>query len=324
MVLTRIQASDFQDAGLKGNLSKLEAIAKFSASSNPSAVDIVGDVFDAHLLNELVGASFGKQTSKLLESKPELTKRLEAHKSFYTSLYQKYGGNPDPNKITPEETKKLENFEAEIKGSGLLDAQQEDMRAVSEPIIRYYQECAQRISGIKAPVYYVRGNNDTSFMQEIVKGIYPELEARLIEDGAFRIIGLNNTNYPSEDIFSQINMGQMHVPPDWLKAYDTYNLKKTGKKANILMMHGPPNGFREGHDEKQAEGITKLIEEHTPDNGLLLVECGHFHKAKLEAVKSGKGNNGYVIARSSPNIFFEHRFDDEGNYLSSEIYKYSN
>jgi Icc-related predicted phosphoesterase len=321
MVLTRIQASDFQDAGVKGNLSKLETIALFSATSKPRAVDIVGDVFDAHILQEVIAASPKTNVSALQKIKPELGKTLGEYRALNEMLSKKYGENLNSNRLTSEELQAAKGLEEEIQKSGLLEAQAQDF---VEAIAGYYQGCAKILGGIKVPLYFVRGNNDTCFMQDIVKGTYPELVGRLVEDGPFRIIGMNNTNYPQEDILTQRRMGTMHVPPDWQDAYSKYSINKTGKKANVIMMHDPPNGFREGHDERDGEGITKLISEHIPDNGFVLVECGHYHKAKLETVKSKDGKRGYVIARSSPNIFFEHSFDDNGNYVSTHIYQYQN
>ena len=321
MVLTRIQASDFQaEKTKKENLSRLEAIAQFSAQGKPSAVDIVGDVFDTHILQEISASSPQKNIKALLEAKPELKKTITEYITLIGNLQQTYGKDID-EKSSPEEKSVRQKLEENIARSGYNDAQAQDF---IESVRSYYSECAKALAPIKAPIYFIRGNNDTNTMQDILKGRYPELEGKLIEDGKFRIIGLNNTNYPLEDILTNMGMGAAHVPPDFSTAYSKYSAKKTGKKANVIMMHGPPNGFRDGQDGKAGEDITKLLDEHTPDKGFLLVECGHFHKAKLEAVKSKDGKKGYIIARSSPNIFFEHSFDDNGNYLSTHIYKHKN
>lgn len=319
MALKRIQASDFQAGDMKSNFSRLETLARFASTTAPNMVDIVGDVFDTHILEEIISTSPNTNTKSLLNSKPEINGILQKRNAVYGALAKKYGKKLDPKNLAPEEIESIQGAEAELANSGLAEAQAKDLM---DSIARYYGECARILGAIKSPCYYIRGNNDTSFMQNIIKGIYPELEGRLVEDGPFRIIGINNTNYPQEDVLAHY-LGSAHVPPDWKGAYEKYSVSKTGKKANIIMMHGPPNGFRDGHDEKDGEGITRLIKEHTPDQGFLLVECGHFHKAMLQAVKSKDGKSGYVIARSSPNIFFEHEFDDNGNYVSSEIYRYN-
>jgi Icc-related predicted phosphoesterase len=259
MALTRIQASDLQDSSPEVNLSKLEQIVELAGRDNASSVDLVGDLFDALILQEFLSK----------------------------------------NGSTEETQKQAGQF-----------------------MTQYYSMQNEILSKLKVPYYIILGNHDSMLITEIIKGAkYPSLEKKIQEDKQFGpIIGISNTNYKSERIFPE----QISAPQDGPSAYDTYNLKKTGdKKARIMMLHGPPNGFRDGHDTPEADGITKLINEHRQPGQYLLVECGHFHTAMLTAVKDKDGNGGYVVARSSPNTFFKHIFDDSGNYQSTKIYGFA-
>jgi Icc-related predicted phosphoesterase len=260
MTLTRIQASDLQDATPEVNLSKLEKIAAFANSSGTNSVDLVGDLFDAHLIQ---------------------------------ALFQEKG------------------------------ATEETQKQAGQFMMQYYSAQSEILSKLKAPYYIIPGNNDTMPITEIIKGAkYPSLEKKIQDDKQFGpIIGISNTNYKDERFFPE----ELSAPQDGPTAYDTYSVKKTGgKKAKIIMLHGPPNGFREGKDTPEADGVTKLINEHKQPGQFMLVECGHFHKAELTAVKDKDGKGGYVVARSSPNIFYQHQFDDGGNYKSTKIYGFSN
>jgi Icc-related predicted phosphoesterase len=316
MALTRIQASDFQDAGVKGNLSKLEVIAQFANDSKTAGVDLVGDIFDAHAMDEVQKQYNTGEAVSNLEKDPNIKKLTDRRTAFINHLLEKYGDSfyekIQNNQFEPDELKEFDDMDKRLKEVGIPAANAVDSQMA---IKRYYAECANRIGGIKSPVYAIRGNNDLNFMQEIVKARYPELERKLLEDGPFRIIGMNNTNHPGGGLIEEY--GNLAVPSDSQEAYDTYNLKKTGgKKANVIMMHDPPN-------TKGAEGIVKLIQEHVQPGKFLLVECGHVPGAELTAVKDKDGKGGYVIARSSNDTVFKHVFDDDGNYLKTKIYGYS-
>jgi Icc-related predicted phosphoesterase len=315
MVLTRVQASDFQEAGVKGNLSKLEIIAKSAGESKPAGVDLVGDIFDYHSMDDIQKQLNKGETASRLESDPNIKALLEENRKVGEALSKKYGESFKDRiknkQLEPGELQMIQRISQGIQSSGLMQAQMEDYMGAVQT---YYQLCAKAIGSISSPVYAIRGNNDWNFMQDIIKSAkYPELERKLIEDGPFKIIGMNNTNLPGEVIQEY---GQMGVPSDSKQAYETYNLQKTGgKKANIIMMHDPPT-------MPGAEDVLKLVEEHAPSNGYLLVEFGHLDKTARLEVKTTKDGRKMVFARSSMNIFFEHSFDDKGNYLYSDMYKY--
>jgi Icc-related predicted phosphoesterase len=190
--------------------------------------------------------------------------------------------------------------------SGFNEAQGKD---IINAIASYYKMEAEILGNYKGSIYVVPGNNDTPFIQKIINAKYPSLEQKLMRDGPFSIIGISNTNYKGEIAFQD---------PRLVIQNDVSNATKYSPRdgrANVISLHGPPNGYRDGNDQPEAEVITKLINEHKKAGEYLLVECGHFHKAILE----DKG--GVVYARSSPNVFFIHNFSDEGTYVSTTIYQ---
>lgn len=307
MTLTRIQASDFQDAGVKGNLSKLEIIAKYAQKTN-ARFDNVGDTFDTHIIEDYLKLGGGKNTEQLLKSNPAAKAKKEEMEKFSAELDKKYASHPD--QIVEADLAKIQKMNQELMKMGYFQAQAKDLT----PALRdFYKQVAKIISPLKGRTFIIRGNNDAAFMPEEVQGVtYPELGDKMVEDGPFRIIGFNNIDQAAQPLMPY----GAAFESDSTNLYQKYNLKRTGKRANIIMMHNPPMG-REGE-----EGLQKLIAEHIPETGVLLVEAGHTHSFELSFQKNKTGNGGVVIAVSSPNYFFEHKFDDNGNYKSTDIYRY--
>jgi Icc-related predicted phosphoesterase len=290
MTLIRLQGSDFQlSKNHKGNLDKLATIAEHSkmlstGNEKVAGVDLVGDLYDTHFILSLKG--------QFMEQHPEVVEMLQKG-----------------------EGEKLQSVPGFKELAEAVTREPQMMQQV-------YQAAEKIVAGIDTDVYGVTGNNDAKFIKDIVKSVkFSDLEQKMIESGPFRIIGANNTNYPEEQaVASATERPDLAFQPDdgadlsSSSAYQNLNVRKTGKKANILQLHGPPNGvgMRNNHDSKTV-GITKLIEEHKPG----LVECGHFHSARI----STKNNTTY--ARSSPNYYFEHHFDDSGKYEKTEIFSYA-
>jgi len=289
----RIQASDLQDDGLEGNLNKFRTVANHTNSlvkkgKNVPGVDLAGDLFDMHLIYSYLA----KVEKAFFEDNPEALEIIQK------------------GELTQEDWKKLSSFPGfdEVIGA-----------KVPGLIGKIYQTQEEILSGIQTDVYGVTGNNDARFIKDVVNSVkFTDLEGRLVENGPFTILGANNTNYPEEEAFPGA-LAQFAFPSDddadleKSVAYQKYNIGKTKKKANIFLLHGPPNSVEmRGKHDNSAKGISKLIEEHKPD----LVECGHFHSARIVT------KDGVTYARTSPNIYFEHHFNDGGRYQFTEIYRY--
>lgn len=306
-----LQASDFQDQGVQGNLKTLESIVSVANNKKVSAMHLVGDLFDAHGLQEFLQMVGTPESKSFIEANPDIQGLFKQREQALKDLQAKYGNNLNQaiaeGKLKEGDLAGYIKAEKAINESGFLQAQEKD---IGSAVRAYYGKQAGILGKYSNKIYVVPGNNDSKAITDIIKAQYPSLEQKMVEDGPFKIIGISNTNYEGEVALPQ----GMTYPNDGPNAYEVYSLKKTGKKANIIMLHGPPNGYRDGHDEPAAEGITKLIKEHKADGRYMLVECGHFHSGLLEE------KDGVIYARSSPNVFFIHHFDDGGNYNSSTIY----
>jgi Icc-related predicted phosphoesterase len=306
MTLIRLQASDFQDeAEFQHNITKLEAIAIHAndivkSGKKLAGVDLVGDFYEAHAVDN----AFKSQIAQLAQQHPDAQKIFQRHKGDLLASI--------------DEIVQLHDFEPLKKRL---------FQMLAQTVQDVYQNMDQIIAGINAPVYGVMGNTDVQDVYQILKSVkFTDIEDGVVENGPFRIAGANNTYELPFIIAHLFPAAGVHYDdhPDTGQspAYQRLNAVKVGKKANIMQLHGPPNieALRKIQTKKGEEyvptegaGISKLIEEHKPQ----LVECGHIHTAKLITV------NGIRYARSSPNVYFEHHFDDNGNYLGTEVFEYA-
>lgn len=298
MALIRLQASDFQDEDeFRHNVTKLEAIAAHAkelvkSGKKLAGVDLVGDFYEAHA----VDSAFKSQIAQLAKQHPDAQKILQNH-----------NGNL------------IESIDEIVRLADFKPLKEQLSQRLAKTVGGVYQQMNQIISSMSVPVYGVMGNTDVQDIYQILKNVkFTDVEDGLVEDGPFRIAGANNTGelpFIIAYLFPQAGVQfDDHPYVEQSPAYQRLNVSKVGKKANIMQLHGPPNGvgMRDGHDIETA-GIQKLIEEHQPK----LVECGHFHTAEIATV------NGVTYARSSPDHYFEHYFDDSGNYVKTKIFRYA-
>jgi Icc-related predicted phosphoesterase len=320
----RIQASDFQHskAGIQGNLAKVKTIADHAKNLKDSgknvAVDIVGfDLIDPEFLEQEKENDFLAGLVKREHEKVEQQfqkRHPDEFKQFgrINDLVVKHGDDA----LTPEEEQEIES----LKASGILDVQQKyamAMNSISGPHV-VFSELNKYFEGVD-DVHVVHGNWSLNYEHKLFKkGTYTDLASAMVTDGCgMNIIGANNT-FETEGVFGPNSIQYDDNPSlEKSKAYKKFNLKKTeGKKAHIVQLHGPPNkaGMRAHATKTPGVGIDKLIDEHRPQ----LVECGHVHVAEMHT-----DEQGITYARSNDKIFYEHHFDDEGNYVDTDVFEYA-
>ena len=327
MVFFRIQAGDFQDAGIDGNLNKLEQVLahgnQLEAAGERVSIDVIGDWFDTHSLNELLDQYTKMMASVVAQEHPEEAKAVIEFQEYKFNFNEKHGVEPELllaiGKISPGEKQRYEQLkkEAEVYQEKYPVLKIDPMRAITD----FYSVQEGMIQQSNIKVYGVRGNNDPLFIQDILRSVTFTDLTDMVTDGPFRIIGANNTNHAKEKAFPGEVAFKVddHKELEKSEAYQKHNIKKTKKRANIMQLHGPPNGleFRNGN-ENLCMGVAHLIREHAPD----LIMCGHFDgQAKIKAFKiKGKW---VTVARSSKHEFFRHKFDGYGKYTGTEIFAYN-
>lgn len=319
MVHYRVQASDVQDSGLEGNLNKYIALTKVSqllSKNDKCSLDLVGDFNDMHNTQELVNSHIQIQIMDKAKKDSEFANNLHEKFSYLESLKEKYKVNDI------SEMSKVEFDEEDKQKIISINSKLKDKMPKQDPIAAidwYYSQINEVLDAVpkNVSIYGVRGNNDHNYVQNILTSVkFSDLETKIISDDGVNILGANNTNYAKEQAFPKELAFATDDSNDLTKseAYQKFNLKKTsGTKAKVIQLHGPPDGvnFRSGYDSGSV-GITKLIEEHKPQ----LVECGHFHKAKIKTI------NGVTYARTSPEHYFIHVFDESKSYKGSWVCKY--
>jgi len=328
LTILRIQAGDFQDSkqGMQGNLSKLETIVKHAnavvaSGETLAGVDIVGDWYDQHN-SELVQKIQQQKMQELEQKNPEASKLIQNYFGFQQTLQEKYKTTfqrqEDYQKLSKEDLEKIQEIsKAMQENPDAIQCLMPDYLQASKIIYNEQKKILTKLDD-NIKIYSVRGNCDTNCISDVLESVrFIDMEDKLTEEGAFTILGANNTNIPAENPYQGTDYGIEYDDDSDLNksvAYQKYNLAKTGKKANIMMLHGPPADIemRGSHDKGMGVGIPQLIKEHKPG----LVECGHFHKAAIDTI------DGVVYARSSPYVFYEHEFSDEGVYLGSAILEY--
>jgi Icc-related predicted phosphoesterase len=290
MATLRIQAGDFQDAGVNGNLSKIAAVKEHAnalvSKGSKVSLDLVGDLFDAHILADQNQSQALLQLAQVTEPGQ---KALKEYLDYFQQMMSKYGQS-FYEKAKKEEKAKLEQLNGAMMGYG---------------IIGYYAMINNTLSECKSKVFSVHGNNDTLDASKVItKAKFIDLEHKVMEDNGVRILGGNNTNYDQERAFDQSVTVKNDGDYDWDKVKDPFQ---------VLMLHGPPNGagLRDGHDSP-ANKLDAMIKAKKPQ----LVECGHFHSGLLKTV------GGVTYARSSPKVYFVHKFEGD-KYKGTDIFSYA-
>ncbi|MFT3883800.1 MAG: metallophosphoesterase [Gemmatales bacterium] len=118
----------------------------------------------------------------------------------------------------------------------------------------------------------VAGNHDFVFQNR--PDLVPALPWHYLQDSGIELFGLHIWGTPWQPVFY-----------DWAFNLDEEQLKQKWqmipKGTDILLLHGPPQGFgdRNSHDEHTGSpSLTKRIQELQPQLAL----CGHIHEARGE------------------------------------------